>query len=244
MNDHASVTQPRNPTDPTGPRDLPGVTITGRDVTRHYESGRIRAVDGLTLDIAGGDFVAICGPSGCGKSTLLNLLAGIDRADSGTLRVADRELATLDENALDEYRRATVGLVFQLHNLLPELTALENVQAPMLMGGMRGPQRVARATELLERVGLKDRMQAHPNRLSGGERQRVAIARALANQPRLLLADEPTGSLDSRTGAQSLDLLESLRRDDGVTLIMVTHDPNVATRADRVLNMLDGRFVD
>ncbi len=244
MNDHASVTQPRGPTDPTGPRNLPGVTITGRDVTRHYESGRIRAVDGLTLDIAGGDFVAICGPSGCGKSTLLNLLAGIDRADRGTLRVADRDLATLDENALDEYRRATVGLVFQLHNLLPELTALENVQAPMLMGGMRGPQRVARATELLERVGLKDRMQAHPNRLSGGERQRVAIARALANQPRLLLADEPTGSLDSRTGAQSLDLLESLRRDDGVTLIMVTHDPNVATRADRVLNMLDGRFVD
>lgn len=244
MNDHASVTQTRGPTDPTGPRNLPGVTITGRDVTRHYESGRIRAVDGLTLDIAGGDFVAICGPSGCGKSTLLNLLAGIDRADHGTLRVADRDLATLDENALDEYRRATVGLVFQLHNLLPELTALENVQAPMLMGGLRGPQRVARATELLERVGLKDRMQAHPNRLSGGERQRVAIARALANQPRLLLADEPTGSLDSRTGAQSLDLLESLRRDDGVTLIMVTHDPNVATRADRVLNMLDGRFVD
>ncbi|MCA9244530.1 MAG: ABC transporter ATP-binding protein [Phycisphaerales bacterium] len=242
MNDHMPARDAATDT-----RDIEhnrGVAVTARDLKRHYEDGRIRAVDGVTLDIRPGNFVAICGPSGCGKSTLLNLLAGIDRAESGSLRVADRELAELDETELDEYRRSTVGLIFQLHNLLPELSALENVQTPMLMTALSGRERVTRATELLERVGLGHRLHATPNRLSGGERQRVAIARALANRPRLLMADEPTGSLDSQTGAQALDLLEALRRDQGVTLIMVTHDPNVAARADRVLNMLDGRFVD
>jgi putative ABC transport system ATP-binding protein len=213
-------------------------------VVKHYEDGRIRAVDGLNLSISAGEFVAICGPSGCGKSTLLNLVAAIDRPDSGELQVAGRILADLSSAEVDEFRRSVVGLIFQLHNLLPDLTAIENVQVPMLGTNRPVRRRRQRAHELLERVGLADRARALPTVLSGGERQRIAIARALANEPRILLADEPTGALDSKNGERLLDLLDELQRDDGTTLVVVTHDPQIAERADRVLHMLDGRITD
>jgi len=219
------------------------MAVSARGLVKHYEAGRVRALDGLDLDVHPGEFVAVCGPSGCGKSTLLNLIAAIDRPDAGELRVAGHSLAHLPNGRADEFRRSVIGLVFQLHNLLPELTALENVEAPLLPTERSGRRRRARARELLERVGLAERAHARPPVLSGGERQRVAIARSLANRPRVLLADEPTGALDSANGERLLDLLAELRREDGTTLLVVTHDPQVARRADRVLHMRDGRIV-
>jgi putative ABC transport system ATP-binding protein len=218
--------------------------ISARGLSKHYEGGRIRAVDGLDLEVAGGEFVAICGPSGCGKTTLLNLIAAIDRPDAGTLSVGGRSLSRLSAAEADDFRRSVVGLIFQLHNLLPDLTASENVQVPMLGTGRSPRWRRERARYLLERVGLADRARARPTVLSGGERQRVAIARALANEPRILLADEPTGALDSKNGERLLDLLDELQRDVQATLVVVTHDPDIAGRASRVLNMLDGRITD
>jgi putative ABC transport system ATP-binding protein len=218
--------------------------ISARGLAKRYEGGRIRAVDALDLDIAPGEFVAICGPSACGKTTLLNLIAAIDRPDAGTLSVAGRSLAHLSAAEADDFRRSVVGLIFQLHNLLPDLTALENVQVPMLGTGRSPRWRRERAGYLLERVGLADRARALPTVLSGGERQRIAIARALANEPRVLLADEPTGALDSKNGERLLDLLDELQRDVQATLVVVTHDPNIAGRAGRVLHMLDGRITD
>jgi len=225
-----------------GPSTAAG--IHARGLAKRYEGGRIRAVDGLDLDIAAGEFVTICGPSGCGKTTLLNLIAAIDRPDSGVLSVAGRSLAGLSVAQADDFRRSLVGLVFQLHNLLPDLTASENVQVPMLGTGRPPPWRRDRAQYLLERVGLADRARALPTVLSGGERQRVAIARALANEPQVLLADEPTGALDSKNGERLLDLLDELQRDVQATLVVVTHDPIIAARAGRVLHMLDGRITD
>lgn len=217
--------------------------IQARGLVKKYEGGRIAALDGLDLDVADGEFVALCGPSGCGKSTLLNLLSAIDRPDAGRLEVCGRCLNDLDDAEANRFRASVVGLVFQLHNLLPSLTAVENVQVPMMAAGVAAGERLARARGLLERVGLGDREGALPTTLSGGERQRVAVARALANRPRLLLADEPTGALDSQTGDRLFDLLAELRGNMRMTLIVVTHDPRVAARADRVVNMLDGRVV-
>jgi len=219
-----------------------GVLLSARGLVKHFENGNVRAVDGLDLDIMRQEFVAICGPSGCGKSTLLNLIAAIDRPDRGTLTVAGRSLASLDRRDADAYRRDTVGLVFQLHNLLASLTALENVQVPMMAAATSAAARCERAPALLESVGLLDRADALPSVLSGGERQRVALARALANEPEILLADEPTGALDSESGQRLLNLLEDLRRQSHMTLIVVTHDEKVARRADRILHMLDGRI--
>jgi putative ABC transport system ATP-binding protein len=216
--------------------------ISARGLVKHFESGRVRAVDGLDMEVGAGEFVAICGPSGCGKTTLLNLIAAIERPDAGTLHVAGRRLGELAAAAADSFRRATIGLVFQLHNLLPNLTALENVQVPMLGTGRPQQQRRERARSLLERVRLSHRQNARPNVLSAGERQRVAVARALANEPRILLADEPTGALDSQNGERLLDLLDELQHDAKTTLVVVTHDPQVAARAGRVLHMLDGRI--
>jgi putative ABC transport system ATP-binding protein len=220
------------------------VAIHARGLEKYYEGGRVHAVDGVDLDVAAGEFVAICGPSGCGKTTLLHLFSAIERPDAGSLKVAGQALADLTDAETDRFRRAVVGLVFQLHNLLPDLTALENVQVPMFGTRRSGRQRLERARELLERVGLTGRAHALPTVLSGGERQRVAIARALANEPRVLLADEPTGALDSRNGELLLDLLDELQREGGTTLVVVTHDPDIAARAGRVLHMLDGRIVD
>jgi ABC-type lipoprotein export system ATPase subunit len=217
--------------------------ILVRGLVKRYERDSIVALDGVDLDVAAGEFVAICGPSGCGKSTLLNMLSAIDRPDSGTITVCGRELAGLTGTEADCFRTTVVGLVFQLHNLLPNLTALENVQAPMLADDRPPTERLQRARSLLDRVGLTDRMTALPSKLSGGERQRVAVARALANEPQILLADEPTGALDSKTGERLFDLLGELQRDLRMTLVVVTHDPDVAARAVRIIHMLDGKIV-
>jgi putative ABC transport system ATP-binding protein len=219
--------------------DEPMIRLTG--LTKVFEEGRLRAVDGVDLEVAAGEFVAIVGPSGCGKSTLLNLIAALDRPDDGSIVVAGHDLR--ERRDLNHYRAEDVGLVFQLDNLLPSLTAVENVEVPMFGTVRSHAERRARALELLEFVGMTDRAATRPPHLSGGERQRVAIARALVNRPPLVLADEPTGRLDSTTSAKVMDLLESLQRDRGVTLVVVSHDPDVATRADRIVRMLDGRIV-
>jgi len=218
-----------------------GVAIGAEGLVRSYESGRIRALRGVDLEIAAGEFLAVMGPSGCGKSTLLNLLGGLDAPDEGTVFVEGHALAPAE---LDEYRAVMVGFVFQLHNLIPVLTAAENVQVPMLApGGPPKRERAALADELIEEVGLTERARARPPELSGGERQRVAVARALANRPGLVLADEPTGSLDSESGTRILDLLARIQRTHGTTLVLVTHDEATASRADRIVRMLDGRIV-
>lgn len=220
------------------------LAVHARGLSKHYEEGRIVALDDLDLDVHAGEFVAICGPSGCGKTTLLNLIAAIDRPDTGRLTVAGRSLADLRGVQVDRFRSAVVGLVFQLHNLLPSLSILENVQVPMLASNHRRGSNVERARHLLDRVGLLDRAAARPPVLSGGERQRVAIARALANDPQILLADEPTGALDSKSGDRLLELLGEVREASRTTLIVVTHDPHIADRAERVVEMLDGRVVN
>ena len=212
--------------------------IEVRQVEKNFDEGRIVALRGMDLSVEPGEFVAIVGPSGCGKSTLLHLIAALDAPDAGTIRVGDHNLESGRD--LSHYRARHIGMVFQLHNLLPSLTALENVEVPMFELGARRRERRERARRLLELVGLSEREENRPPELSGGERQRVAIARALANDPPILLADEPTGSLDSEAGASVLDLLEGLRRDRGLTVLLVTHDDEVAARADRVVRMLDG----
>ncbi len=218
--------------------DQPVIQLRG--VAKTYEEGRLLALDGVDVDIDAGEFVAVVGPSGCGKSTLLNMIAALDRPDQGSIEVAGHDLTRRRD--LDHFRREDVGLVFQLDNLLPTLTATENVEVSMF--GRLGSQRKRRqrARELLELVGLTGRADERPPKLSGGERQRVAIARALANDAPIVLADEPTGRLDSQTASQVMDLLEQLQRQQGVTLVVVTHDPTVSSRADRILHMLDGRI--
>jgi len=213
------------------------IDVTG--VGKSYEEGRIRALDGMELHVAAGEYVALVGPSGCGKSTLLHLIAALDRPDEGSIVVAGHDLA--HEPDLSHYRARHVGMVFQLHNLLPTLTAVENVQMPLFELGIRSSERERRARHLLELVGMGERERNQPTQLSGGERQRVAIARALANEPGVILADEPTGSLDSTSGLQVMELLESVCRERGATLVLVTHAPDLALRADRIVQMLDGR---
>jgi ABC-type lipoprotein export system ATPase subunit len=214
--------------------------IRVRKVRKSFDDGRIVALDGMDLDVAEGEFVAIVGPSGCGKSTLLHLVAALDVPDEGSIHVAGHALASGDD--LSHYRSRHVGMVFQLHNLLPSLTAEENVQVPMMELGLSRRERRRKARELLASVGLSGRERNRPPELSGGERQRVALARALANDPPILLADEPTGSLDSDAGARVLTLLEELRETRGLTILLVTHDESVAARADRIVEMLDGRL--
>ena len=221
----------------------PAPALRAENLRKSYEDGRITALAGVDLEITAGEFVAICGPSGCGKSTLLNIMTAIDRPDAGSLTAFGRNVLAMSAPEADAYRASEVGLVFQLHNLLPHLTASENVQVPMLGRGADRHARTDRAAALLQRVGLSHRVNAYPTTLSGGERQRVAVARALANAPRLLLADEPTGALDSENGEILLRLLTDLRDDTGVTLVIVTHEARVAARADRILRMLDGRVI-
>jgi ABC-type lipoprotein export system ATPase subunit len=218
-----------------------GAAIVVRDVEKAYEDGRIRALNGMSMTVDEGEWVAIVGPSGCGKSTLLHLVAALDHPDAGHIHVHGNDLDRVADAAL--YRRRAMGLVFQLHNLLPSLTAAENVEVPMFGTGRPRSERRRRALELLELVGLAGRSGSRPAELSGGERQRVAIARALANDPPVLLADEPTGSLDSDAGRRILDLIAGIRRRQGLTIVMVTHDPSVAACADRTVQMLDGRSV-
>lgn len=209
------------------------------DVVKEFRHG-VRALDGARLTVASGEWIAITGPSGSGKSTLLHLLAALDQPTSGTLRVAGEDLRSLHDP--DAYRRATVGLVFQLHNLLAHLDAAANLEIAMMGTHRRAPLRRARARELLAEVGLGDKTNLRPPELSGGERQRVALARALVNEPRVVLADEPTGSLDPEAVARTLELFDRLRSQHLVTLVMVTHDPVVAAAADRVLRLEAGRL--
>ncbi len=213
-------------------------------LTKIYGSGEtaVRALDDVSVTVQPGEFVAIMGPSGCGKSTLLNLLGALDLPTAGEVRIAGENLARLKD--IDRFRARTVGFIFQLHNLIPTLTAAENVEVPMYGQGSDGRERKQRAAHLLHLVGLGERLQATPGQLSGGQRQRVAVARALANSPAILLADEPTGSLDSQSGEEILALLDELNREQGVTIVVVTHDRRVAQSTRRILRMRDGRIVD
>jgi ABC-type lipoprotein export system ATPase subunit len=216
--------------------------VETKDLTKIYgDGGAVRALDGVSLTIRAGEFVAVMGPSGSGKSTLLNLLGALDRPTGGLCRVAGQDLAQVRD--LDRFRSRTVGFVFQLHNLIPTLTAVENVEIPLYEVSMRGDARQQRAAHLLALVGLAPRLHFLPNQMSGGERQRVAIARALANSPSLVLADEPTGNLDSKSTDEIMDLLRQLNRDQGTTFIVVTHNPAVARAADRIVTLRDGRIL-
>ena len=216
---------------------MSGAQVDVGHVRKSFEGGRIKALEDVSLHLDAGELVALTGPSGGGKSTLLNLIGSLDRPDAGEIVVGGLDVTRLDDPA--RYRAETVGFVFQFHNLITTLNAVENVQIPML-GTRPRAERERRAHELLDEVGLGDRVRSYPPTLSGGERQRVAIARALANDPRLLLADEPTGALDSTTGGQILDLIRRVRDEHGTTILMVTNDDGVAAQADHVLQMRDG----
>jgi putative ABC transport system ATP-binding protein len=214
---------------------------------KHYQMGStlVRALDGVTITVNAGEFVGLLGPSGSGKSTLLNLIAGLDRPSDGSLRIFDRDLAAMSRLELSVHRRTNVGIIFQSFNLISTMTALENVTLAMMFAGVPRGDRDDRASKLLDAVGLGRRKDHRPQELSGGEQQRVAIARALSNNPHLLLADEPTGNLDSRTSQEILQLLRELNERDGKTIIMVTHDASLASRyAHRTITLLDGAVVN
>jgi putative ABC transport system ATP-binding protein len=211
-----------------------------RDLAKFYDGGRIQALRGVDLKVEAGEFVAIRGPSGSGKSTLLHLLGGLDTPSRGEVLHRGRRLSELAD--LDAYRSQCVGFVFQAFHLLPTLTALQNVQVPMCEGNRNRRQRREEAETLLREVGLEERFHQYPNELSAGERQRVAIARSLANRPEILLADEPTGNLDSESAAKILDLLGGLQAERSMTVLVVTHDPEVAERAQRQVHVRNGRI--
>lgn len=213
-----------------------------KDLMKSYENGYIKALNGISLAIKEGEFVSIIGPSGSGKSTLLNMLGALDLPDSGSISVAGYDL--LKNKKLNEFRGDKIGFIFQLHNLIPNISVIENVKIPMFTKKWSNKQMTQRALELLDAVDLKDKANQMPNKLSGGERQRVAIARALANNPSIILADEPTGSLDSKTSNKILKELDKLHKENKVTLIVVTHDMNVARLADRVIEVLDGQILE
>jgi ABC-type lipoprotein export system ATPase subunit len=218
-----------------------GPAIDVIDVTKVFDGGMVHALDGVTMQVLHHEFVAVTGPSGCGKSTLLHLIASLDHPTSGSIVVNGRDLRMAGN---DRFRRRDIGLVFQLHNLLPNLTAAENVEIAMFSNGKSHREQRDRARELLGAVGLSAKEHTPPPRLSGGERQRLALARALANSPSIILADEPTGSLDSSSVARVLELLRAIREREGVTILLVTHDQSVAAAADRIVFMRDGRIAE
>ena len=229
----------------SAPAGSPIVSL--RDVRRDYTLGRsaerVHALQGVSLDVERGDYVAIVGPSGCGKSTLLNLIGVIDQPTSGTVAIADRRVDSMSDREATQFRLRNIGFVFQRFYLMPILSALENVALPMAEAKVPKTERLARAGELLRYVGLGSRERHRPAELSGGEQQRVAIARALANRPALLLADEPTGELDARTGTEIIALFQQLNA-DGTTIVVVTHDEDLAGAARRKIHMRDGWVVD
>ncbi len=235
------MTQPTPVTQPVSTRSP---TLSVRDVRRNYRLGRevVHAVNGVTLEVDEGEYVAIVGPSGCGKSTLLNLLGAIDQPDSGSVVIRGRAVSGMRDAEATRFRLEHIGFVFQRFHLMPALSAMENVELPMAEARMARADRRSRAAELLAYVGLGRREHHRPSELSGGEQQRVAIARALANRPALLLADEPTGELDAKTGADVIALLEQLNA-DGTTIVVVTHDEDLAQAARRVIHMRDGVIV-
>jgi putative ABC transport system ATP-binding protein len=230
---------------PTRSASGASVLVTAENLHRHYRMGdqTIRAVNGVSLAIDAGEYVAIAGPSGCGKSTLLNLIGAIDRPTAGTVSIQGRRVDAMSDREATRFRLLHVGFVFQRFYLMPTLTARENVELPMAEAGLSKADRRDRARELLTYVGLERRERHRPPQLSGGEQQRVAIARALANRPALLLADEPTGELDARTGAEVIALFGRLNR-DGTTIVVVTHDEGLAGAAGKVIHMRDGVIVD
>lgn len=221
--------------------------VRTESLVRHYRLGQsvIRAVDGVSLAVKKGQFAALLGASGSGKSTLMNLIAGLDHATSGAIVVEGQNLAELKPEQLAQYRRHTVGMVFQSFNLVPTMTLTENVELPMRFAEVERRERDARVQEALRAVGLSGRLEHRPSEMSGGEQQRAALARALVNRPKLLLADEPTGNLDSKTGTEILDLIRSLNQTLGMTVIMVTHERALAERyADRMIFLGDGKLID
>ena len=222
-----------------------GIVVSASELSRDYDFGeeRVHALRGVTFDIRDGEYVAIVGPSGCGKSTLLNLIGAIDKPTSGTVQIRGQAADKMRDKAATEFRLRNVGFVFQRFYLLPTLSARENVELPMAEAGVKPGERAARARELLAYVGLAHRERHRPSQLSGGEQQRVAIARALSNSPALLLADEPTGELDAKTGAEIISLFGKLNA-DGTTIVVVTHDEELANAAGRKIHMRDGVIVD
>ena len=217
-----------------------GNIIEIKNLKKSYDNGTIKALNGIDLEVKKGEFVSIIGPSGSGKSTLLNMIGALDKGDEGSIIVADNDL--MNKKDLSKFRSNEIGFVFQLHNLIPNLSVFENVQIPMLETPVSGKEMEERAMELLKSVGLEDKINTKPTKLSGGERQRVAIARALVNHPSIILADEPTGALDSKTGDIILNILKDLHKKEHVTLVMVTHEPYVAKMADRIITVFDGKI--
>ena len=218
--------------------------LSALNLQKTYVTGeaRVTALAGVSFDVEAGDFVALMGPSGCGKSTLLHLCGAMDRPTSGALRLNDRDLSAMGDDELTRVRREQVGFVFQFFNLLPTLTVADNIALPCLLAGMKDQDAERRARALAERVGIAHRLTHYPQQISGGEMQRAAIARALVHQPALLVADEPTGNLDSENGANVLALIAELNREMNVTVLLATHSVDVAAAAKRVLRMKDGRF--
>jgi putative ABC transport system ATP-binding protein len=216
--------------------------IAVRDVSKVYQRGAesVPVLSGLSLDITSGDYVALMGPSGSGKTTLLNLIGGIDKPSQGAITVDGTDISRLQGRELAKWRSSNIGFIFQLYNLIPVLTALQNVELPLLLVKMSGKERKQRATTALELVGLGDRLSHYPRQLSGGQEQRVAIARALVSDPSILLADEPTGDLDRKSAEEILGLLERLNREFNKTVVMVTHDPHAAERAKRLVHLEKG----
>jgi putative ABC transport system ATP-binding protein len=223
------------------------IAIRSENLCRHYRMGEnvIRAVDGVSLEVHAGEFIALLGSSGSGKSSVLNLIAGLDSPTSGSVVVQDRDLAKLSREELAKYRLHVVGMVFQSFNLIASMTVMENVELPLRFAEVDRSRRQSLSREALERVGLKARMDHRPSELSGGEQQRAALARALINRPQLLLADEPTGNLDSRTGTEIMEMVRSFNRELGMTVVMVTHERALAERyAERMIFLADGKLVD
>jgi len=216
------------------------------DVTKVYRSGayEVVALNGVSMNVEAGEFVAIMGPSGSGKSTLLNLIGCLDRPTEGKVFINGVDTSQLSDKELTELRRDTIGFIFQQYNLIPTLTALENVELPMIFRGASKLERRRRAEKLLSIVGLEDEMHRKPNELSGGQQQRVAIARALANNPSILLCDEPTGNLDTKSGKVVMEIIRRLNEDEGVTVVLVTHDPSVAEFAEKIFRIIDGVITD
>jgi putative ABC transport system ATP-binding protein len=224
------------------PREL----IDIRDITKIYQMGQVQvhALRGVSLQVGEGELIAIMGPSGSGKSTLMNVIGCLDQPTGGTYHLGGVDVGQLDDNQLANIRNKRIGFVFQTFNLLPRTTALQNVELPLLYAGANGRNRRQRAIAALEAVGLGDRLHHRPNELSGGQQQRVAIARALVNEPTIILADEPTGNLDSKSGREIMEIFQRLNAEQGITIVFVTHDPEIAAYTRRIVRLHDGRVVE